>query len=109
MEELKPGHTQLFVNRNPAMAGFEIWVVHREYSGDLSVMAPGAFHPEKEGDQVEPTLRLRKDEMQGLMDELWNQGVRPTRNESAGAFEAQNKHLEDMRKIAFMFLERPKE
>lgn len=109
MEELKPGHTHIFVNRNPSMAGFEIWVVHREYSGALSVMAPGAFRPEEEAGMAEPTLRLRPEAIQSLMDELWNQGVRPTTNESAGQFAAQGRHLEDMRKIAFMFLEKPKE
>lgn len=50
----------------------------------------------------EPTLRLRMDEAQQLMDSLWNCGLRPTEGSgSAGSLAATQKHLEDMRKLTF--------
>jgi len=39
---------------------------------------------------------------QVLMDDLWACGIRPTEGSgSAGAFEAQRRHLEDMRALVF--------
>jgi hypothetical protein len=49
-----------------------------------------------------PSFRLFQDEAQALMDSLWDCGVRPTAGHgSAGQMAATEKHLEDMRKIAF--------
>ena len=54
------------------------------------------------GEFVEPTLRIGRAEAQILMDDLWNAGLRPTEGSgSAGSLRATEKHLEDMRKIAF--------
>jgi hypothetical protein len=51
---------------------------------------------------VEPTLRIDMDAAQTLMDDLWQAGLRPTDGAgSAGAMRATEKHLHDMRKIAF--------
>jgi hypothetical protein len=39
---------------------------------------------------------------QSLMDSLWDAGLRPTKGSgSAGSFEAQGRHLEDMRQLVF--------
>lgn len=41
---------------------------------------------------------------QGLMDELWDCGIRPSEGSgSAGAMAATQKHLEDMRKLVFEY------
>ena len=51
---------------------------------------------------IEPTFRLNMSEAQQLMDELWDCGLRPTEGTgSAGALAATQKHLDDMRQIAF--------
>jgi len=62
------------------------------------------------GDLIPPTpLELCRDKAQALMDSLWDCGIRPTEgNGSAGAMRATEKHLEDMRKIAFMMLDASK-
>ena len=50
----------------------------------------------------EPSFILSLDNAQLLMDDLWNAGMRPTEGTgSAGAMRAVERHLEDMRKIAF--------
>lgn len=60
-----------------------------------------------EGQFVEPSARIFEEDAQVLMDSLWDCGIRPTEgNGSAGAMRATEKHLEDMRKIAFKFIEK---
>ena len=52
--------------------------------------------------EVDPAVRLRVEEAQQLMDELWRAGVRPTEGAgSAGQMAATEKHLEDMRRLVF--------
>jgi len=54
------------------------------------------------GIQLDPTVRLTNDAAQVLMDDLWNSGIRPTEGAgSAGAMRAAERHIEDLRKIAF--------
>ena len=48
----------------------------------------------------DPTVSLRLDEAQELMDELWSCGLRPSEGTgSAGSLRATERHLEDMRRI----------
>jgi hypothetical protein len=55
---------------------------------------------------VPPTLSLRTATAQHLMDQLWQCGLRPTEGTgSAGSLAATQRHLDDMRKIAFTALE----
>lgn len=50
----------------------------------------------------EPTLRLGTAEAQELMDDLWQAGLRPSEGTgSAGSLAATERHLKDMRTIAF--------
>ena len=56
--------------------------------------------------QVNPTFCLYGPEAQELMNMLWNCGLRPTQSQSsAGQLEAVERHLADMRAIAFNKLE----
>lgn len=54
-----------------------------------------------------PTLlALNISQSQVLMDDLWNAGIRPTEGAgSAGAMRAAERHIEDLRTIAFRLLE----
>lgn len=55
----------------------------------------------------EATFALKNQAAQMLMDELWRCGLRPSEGTgSAGALAATQKHLDDMRCIAFTLLER---
>jgi hypothetical protein len=56
-----------------------------------------------------PFMTMEKPEVQQMFQELWDSGFRPEINkDSAGAYEAQGKHLADMQKIAFMGLDEMK-
>jgi len=49
-----------------------------------------------------PAFRLQREQAQELMDRLWKCGLRPTEGSgSAGSLSATEKHLNDMRAIAF--------
>lgn len=58
--------------------------------------------PEEEGTIQPPTLPISFESAQQLMDELWQIGIRPTNGAgSVGQLAATEKHLEDMRVLAF--------
>jgi hypothetical protein len=60
----------------------------------FTVVEPGMY--------VEPSLKIDNDCAQGLIDELWRCGFRPTEGTgSAGSLAATERHLKDMQKIAF--------
>lgn len=51
-------------------------------------------------------VSLIRDDAQALIDDLWHSGYRPTEGSgSAGSLAATEKHLADMRKIAFKQLD----
>jgi hypothetical protein len=67
------------------------------------------FNQVEDGSYVEPTMTLHIDAAQRLMDELWNCGLRPSEGSgSAGQLAAVQKHLEDMKTLAFHALKVPK-
>ena len=72
-----------------------------------SVATPIVFKEREIGEYNEPTLTITTEQAQALMDNLYNLGIRPTdaKGSNAGALEATQKHLEDMRKIAFNYIE----
>lgn len=66
------------------------------YHGEL------VMKPIDEGVNGPPAARLNVVHAQALMDALWNCGLRPTEGAgSAGSLAATEKHLRDMRTIAF--------
>lgn len=56
----------------------------------------------EEGVMIDPLCSISNKSAQVLMDDLWHAGFRPTEGVgSAGSLAATQKHLEDMREIAF--------
>ena len=61
------------------------------------------------GESTPPTFEIESAAAQQLMDQLWQCGFRPTEGTgSAGSLAATQKHLEDMRAIAFAGLKATK-
>lgn len=61
-----------------------------------------------EGTEADRTQSLDLAAAQELMDSLWQCGLRPSEGSgSAGALAATERHLADMRQIAFHFMEQP--
>ncbi len=60
------------------------------------------FDPVPEGCAAEPLIVASKEDLQALADSLWEAGVRPMQAEgSAGQLAAVQRHLADMRHLAF--------
>lgn len=85
----------------------EVSLVQR-FDNFIQVAKPVVFEKAGENDfYTEPALVLKNDVAQELMDELWRCGLRPSEGSgSAGSLAATERHLSDMKKIAFDLLER---
>lgn len=79
----------------------------RNADGELSAAAhPIVMQAVEPGSYCDtPAMSLDAIEAQGLMDELWRAGLRPTEGVgSAGSLAATERHLADMRGIALSLL-----
>lgn len=73
-------------------------------SGHVAVAQPVVFTPPVDDGVMftDPMLRMPVASAQNLMDELWNAGLRPSEGTgSAGSLAATERHLADMKTIAF--------
>ena len=98
------------IQRNAARhgGGFDIYLIETDYDGNVSIAAPVKMEKlDTTALSVEPTMFISDhfNTMQQMFDQLWTLGFRPS-EKSKYELDAQSKHLEDMRKIAFMFLEK---
>ncbi len=73
--------------------------------GEMGVSAcamPLTMVDKRECELVEPMVTIDPQAAQGLMDSLWDCGLRPSEGSgSAGALAATQRHLEDMRRLVF--------
>ena len=66
------------------------------------VLGSDGWHPAVAGDFTAPSYLMRGEDAQELANRLWDNGIRPEQSkQSQGAHDAQGKHLEDMRSLAF--------
>jgi len=96
---------KLHVERSPAMRNYQFWLIQRnQMSGKIYYgKTVEMIEAEDKGEYYPATFMLDEEEAQIFFDELWRDGHRPTEIKESGG--AQSKHLEDMRRIAFQFLE----
>jgi len=91
------GKTEIRAIAAPWHNGVELLVRDGDAFGVTVVM-----EGKKPGMVVDPTIRISRTAAQTLIDDLWQAGFRPTEGSgSAGSLKATEKHLQDMRKIAF--------
>lgn len=97
---------KILADRSMFRGTIDLLVVHEYSSGGGAVGLPLTMQRLEPGEMAgEPTLRLRPEDAQGLMDELWRVGLRPTEGTgSAGSLAATERHLADMRSVAFGLL-----
>lgn len=85
----------------------DVMLIARSETPDMVAIAQPVTFVERDADAYspEPTMRLRMDEAQQLIDELWRCGMRPTEGTgSAGSLAATERHLKDMQSITFGLL-----
>lgn len=88
---------------------FGIWVMHVDAAGETSVAKPVPFQfgDKKLGAFMlpEPTFELRPEYAEqfyvAMANELRRKGFTSSDERVTGLYEAQSKHLEDMRKLVF--------
>lgn len=92
---------EIRATRQPAYEGddIEIHIFDREFH---SAAQPLAMKVVEKGHWIEPTCQISPETAQKLMNSLWECGLRPVAAAgSAGQLSATERHLEDMRTIAF--------
>ena len=94
---------------NPMHREIQILVAREERSGERFVIPPPVLAKHEPGICVEPTFTGPDDDMKAMMqaflDTAWKMGLRPNGYEGPQELKAVNRHLEDMRKIAFRFVD----
>ena len=97
---------KLIAYRNPSRRAIEFYMRERFPNGKVAIAEPVVMTEiESELVEADPFFTIDEDAMQNFLDELWSAGFRPS-GVSDVQMTAQGRHLEDMRKIAFMFLEK---
>lgn len=96
--------TRLNLHRSPARGVVEFYLALRERDETYLAKPVVMEKLDQAAFADEPTFTMSDEDAQAFIDQLWREGYRPTIIESEGGFTAQGRHLEDMRKIAFMFL-----
>lgn len=98
----EPIDVRFMVFRDPSR-GFDLnlYVMTKTHSAQPLVMverSSATYSP--------PCATLNEAEGQVLMDSLWDAGIRPAAGHgSAGERAAMEKHLDDMRRIAFLYVD----
>jgi hypothetical protein len=92
------------LNRVAWWPGVEVALVNFKYTDKVIEAAHAVESVEIEDGKPLPKIaRLNDMQAQGLMDELWHCGFRPSEGSgSAGALAAVEAHRDDMRKLVFM-------
>lgn len=92
---------QIRATRNPAWLGdgVEIRILNKERGEYVKSVELAKL---QEGSEIPPAACLTLHQAQVLIDQLWECGLRPTEGTgSAGALAAIERHLADMKRVAF--------
>ena len=99
---------EAIVAREPFWRDVKFWFRQISWSPDCKTVAYAlpltlkTITPDEEGMEQPPTLSMRDEQCQQLMDELWRVGFRPSEGSgSAGSLAATERHLADMRHLVF--------
>ncbi len=95
---------EIRAHKSSCMFGIEIVFLGRGMNNQIVSAGELIMKDRPKGGLIptESRIQLTDTAAQVLMDELWNCGLRPTEGTgSAGSLAATQKHLEDMRTIAF--------
>jgi hypothetical protein len=93
---------KIVVSREPWDGKVNFLLGEKTEHGTYFVAQPLQLSEHPDGHVVNPFMTLDDEQTQRMMDELWRCGFRPREGTgSAGSLAATERHLKDMRKIAF--------
>jgi hypothetical protein len=99
------GNMRITADRHPWNLFIELRAGVQAEDGGFSVAMPLVLADLPEGQSADPFMKLTPADAQQLLDELWRCGIRPSQEQgSVGQSAAMQKHLDDMRTIAFHVL-----
>jgi len=106
---VRNSYSRVLAHADPWDESVGLMIAHYPLNGPRAVCTNLVFNEVKDGEFLQPILRLQHPEAQELMDMLWAAGLRPTGGKSTtGQLEATERHLADMRQLVFTSLEIPK-
>lgn len=80
MTDLRPDRIDIArVQKDLSWAGFRLILGQRGMDGGFSAVLPVTLEQRPHGGSLETACMLTKEAAQELMDDLWSDGVRPTR------------------------------
>lgn len=87
---------------------FDVWILEQDNLSSGGTVRTSFAQPlsmvlcDHGAGLISPCFTLTRDDAQGLMETLWNAGLRPRESfASKGQTEAMKEHLNDLRKIIF--------
>lgn len=99
----------VFYDFNAISREIQILVGREDRDGNRFIMPPPVLAKHEPGTLAEPTFTGDAEDMKAMMqaflDTAWKMGLRPNGFEGPQELKAVNRHLEDMRKIAFQFVD----
>jgi len=103
LTQVRAGRTEIGAHRKAWSPTIELALWHHDPHAGVTYMAqPVTMTQIAESAEIQPFARLRAEQAQQLMDELWRAGVRPAEGAgSVGQLGAVQAHLADMRRLVF--------
>jgi hypothetical protein len=99
---LRAKHTEIYATRERFGLGIGLHIAQHVGDDKLAVALPLMFKEAEVDVITTPCMNFDITAAQRLMDELWQCGLRPSEGTgSAGSLAATERHLADMRTIAF--------
>jgi hypothetical protein len=96
------GTMRITADRHPWNLFIELRAGVETSKGGFAVAQPVLMVDLPDGEIADPFMKLMPADAQQLLDELWRIGIRPSQEQgSTGQSAAMQKHLDDMRTIAF--------
>lgn len=93
------------VQRDISTFGFQVALVGEAAHEQFTLAEPLIMRSTERNEQIKPFGTFTHETMQGLMNELWNAGLRPSNYHGSGQTESMAGHIEDLRKISFKLLD----
>jgi hypothetical protein len=91
---------QAHAQRNYSMNGFDLFLIAPGDAGNVNVATELVFTEVEQGMVWPPSLAISRQAMQSLFDDLWNAGMRPSREDvSVGALQAAQAHIDSLKRI----------
>lgn len=98
---IKRNSVVVYMERRWQKGGYSFYITASGLQGEKLRLPPSIWVESPDiGFEAQESLEMTEQEVQGLFEELWRSGFRPTTNvEGVGELRATKEHLKDMRAL----------